>query len=316
MDPRGSCFGYEIRSPLTFAYLRTGAGDAPMDVVPSPDAAADDEGLLLYEWLPRADHAFHARLHRRGDRYRFWVAGVGSFVIDPARAMISVPDLPGPADPVLREERLWGVPAALCLLHRGDLPVHAAAVEVAGSAVLFGAPGRFGKSTLAAAFHLAHHRVLSEDLSCLRLSSTVSVIPGPAMLRIRQDVLRRLSCPQARVVGSDQERLSFALDDGLRGDCAPVPLRAIVLLREAAADEITLERLSAPAAIPDLWSLAFRLPSAEGRARCFAAVADLAARVPVWNLYRPLTLEGLPAVVARIAEACLAAPGAGEEVAV
>jgi hypothetical protein len=125
------------------------------------------------------------------------------------------------------------------------------------------------------------------------------------MMRIRQDVLSRLSVPHASVVGGEDERRSFAVDDHERGTCDPVPLRAVVLLRES-TDGISLERVAPPAAIPDLWNLCFRLPTPGGRARCFAAVGDLATSVPTWNLYRPLKLEDLPAVVAQITEVCLA----------
>jgi hypothetical protein len=133
------------------------------------------------------------------------------------------------------------------------------------------------------------------------------------MLRIRRDVLPRLSCPSARIVGGDPERASFAIAEAMRGDCAPVPLRGIVLLREA-TEGTRLERVPSSAAIPDLWNLAFRLPSPEGRARCFSDVAGLAAAVPVWNLYRPLTLESLATVIDRISDVCLAPSGAPEAI--
>ena len=56
----------------------------------------------------------------------------------------------------------------LCFRARGDTALHAAAVEVDGQAVVLGAPGTFGKTTLAAAFHAAGHRLLSEDTTCIR----------------------------------------------------------------------------------------------------------------------------------------------------
>lgn len=300
MTDRGACFGFAVRAALALKYVREGSGEA-LEVALSADEGGGERGELLHEWLPRPGHSLHARLYRNGHLYSFWVGGMGSYVIDPGARRVAVP----PAeDAVLREERLWGLPAGLCFLERGDLPVHAAAVEARGKAVLLAAPGRFGKSTLAAAFHQAGHRVLSEDLTCLRLTPVASVIPGPAMLRIRRDVADRLPLPAARVLREDDERVSLALDEGRRGECRPVPLGAVVLLREAPAGT-RLECVSPTAAIPDLWSLSFHLPTAEGRARAFRAVAELASRTPTWNLYRRLRLEELSGTVDYIVEHCI-----------
>lgn len=300
VDDGGSCFGFEIHSSLTFKYLRGGKGEGLRITWPSNEIEGDQR-RLLHEWLPRPGHSLHARLYQDRELYRFWVAGMGSFVVDPDGHRITVPEA---GDVIQREERLWGLPTGLCFLRRGDVPIHAAAVEVEGSAVLLAAPGRFGKSTLAAAFHMAGHRVLSEDLSCLQFSSTISVIPGPAMLRIRQDVMHRLALRDAQVVRQDGERYSLALDEGRRGGCYPVPLRAAVLLRESTSG-VLLERVPVVAAIPDLWNLTFRLPNADGRARSFEAVADLARNIPTWNVFRPLRYEDLPQTVEQIVESCL-----------
>jgi hypothetical protein len=83
-----------------------------------------------------------------------------------------------------------------------------------------------------------------------------------------------------------------------------VPVRAVVLLRESVDDRIQLERVETVDAIPDLWTLAFRLPESVDRSRAFQQVAAFADRVPVWNLFRPVTMGGLPDVVATVAELC------------
>ena len=93
----------------------------------------------------------------------------------------------------------------------------------------------------------------------------------------------------------DEKRLSAG---------TPVPVRAIVLLRESIEDGIRLQPVDTMDAIPDLWTLAFRLPESDDRSRAFQQVAAFADRVPVWNLFRPLTMSGLPDVVATVAELC------------
>lgn len=290
----GTCFGFEIRSRLPFRYLRGGGGDLLEITTPGPRGPLDDDRLVL-NWAPPV-HPFRAQLYSDGKTFRLLVDDAGWFSIDPSAGSIAVPDA---HDPLRREERVWGLPALLCFVHRGDLPLHAAAVEIDGEAVLLAAPGKFGKTTLAAAFAAAGHRVLAEDLACVRLGDRTEVIPGPAMVRVRRDASPHIVIPGAvRAEGGDQ-RVHLALDPRLRGDCSPLPLRAVVLLREDET-KIRFERVSASRAIADLWTLSFHLPTEEGRTRTFAGVADLASGVEVWDLARPMRFDALTDTIAAI----------------
>jgi hypothetical protein len=285
----GTCYGYEVRSSLPLAYLRNGGGGDELHVNPL-GAAPDHEELVLEFERP-------ARLHRAGDGYALWVGELGWYGVDPAAPSIGVPE---DADELQREERLWGVPALLCFRARGDLPLHAASVEVDGEAVLLAAPGRFGKTTLAAAFCSAGHRLLAEDLSCVRLGERPSVLPGPALLRVREDVAAGLDLP-GETLGVREGRLHVSLAEDARGDGAPVPVRAIVLVT-GSSPEITVQPVRPQEAARDLWALTFRLANDADRARSFMQVAELASAVPVWSLTRPLGLEHLAETVERIAE--------------
>ena len=187
---------------------------------------------------------------------------------------------------------------------RGDQSVHAAAVDVGGSALILAAPGRFGKSTLASAFLQAGGRPLSEDTTCLRVDPAPSIVPGPAMLRIRPDVHERLRFPGTRVLAEDPDRVYLAVDEATRGDDAPVPLRGVVFLRRSEG-EMTIERVPADRALPDLWTLSFHLPNDQDRSRCFRTIAELAKQVPVWNLHRRLSFDHIPEVVDGIISTCL-----------
>jgi len=184
-------------------------------------------------------------------------------------------------------------------MERGDLSVHAAAVEVDGKAILLAAPGRHGKTTLALAFHLQGYRVLSEDLACCRVRPSLELLPGPAMLRVRSDVYAGHAPPGTHVVRTQSDRVYLGLDDDRKGSSAPVPIVAVVFLRESPHD-MAIGRVAPPAALADLWALNFRLPTSESRARSFQQLSWLAGEVPVWNLYRPLRLENLEPTVARI----------------
>lgn len=295
---QGACYGFRPVSDLRFEYLRGGEGEplAVDEVGEEPDGA---DGVLVSEWTPIPNRRLWARLYADGPRYRLWVDGYGTFAVDPQAPSVGLPA--GNAAAVRREERLWGIPAMLCFLARGDLPLHAAAVDVGGEAVLLAAPGYFGKTTLAAGFDAAGYRVLSEDVSCVRFSPEPEVVPGPAMLRVRRDVADRLDLPRAREVAESDNRVHFSLDPDRRGDSSPVPMRAIVLLRRG-EDGIVLDRVPAARALPDLWPLSFRLPTVEDRARCFDGLARLAACARIWNLVRPLRLDELGRVVQRVVD--------------
>jgi hypothetical protein len=268
-----------------------------VECVAAPSPAAI--GRLLVEWLPRPERPFHGKLHASERGYQLWIEKIGWFLVQPDDPWIGIPE---GGDAVRREEHLWGVPTSLCLLQRGDLPLHAAAVEVGGGGVLFAAPGRFGKTTLAAAFLDAGHRLLAEDVSCLRLASGPVVVPGPAMLRVRRDVLAQFQPRNASIAGVSGDRVSFAVEDARRGDCTPVPLRAVILLREG--PELRLERLSAADALRELWALSTRIPTEENRRQCFSVLGGVVAAVPCWWLSRPLSIDSLPGVVEAIARVC------------
>src|SRR4029453_8171040 len=116
-------------------------------------------------------------------------------------------------------------------LPRGALPLHAAAVDLDGSAILLAAPGYHGKTTLAAAFLGAGFRILTEDIACCRVGELPTLFPGPAMLRVRRPSYERLEFPGTRVVAEEPGRVHLALEGSARGDGTPVPLRGIVLLQ-------------------------------------------------------------------------------------
>jgi hypothetical protein len=297
----GACFGFRVRSEVDLMYLRHGMNGDPMEIAAS-DAAAPPAGPPTMEW-PLRGSGDRARLYVTDHGYSLRTDKEGWFHIDPSAARIEVPI---DADPVRRETRLWGVPAALCFLHRGDLSLHASAVDVGGSALLFAAPGRFGKTTMAAAFLAAGYRVLAEDLVRCRLSPVPVVFPGPAVLRVRPDVFRMLPFADTDRVANDADRVHLAIDESRRGDGSPLPIRGIVFLRPGKEGPL-LDRVDPTAAIPDLWALSWKLPVETDLARCFNGTAALAAGVPIWNLARSAPLDAFDKLVEQVLETCLAA---------
>jgi hypothetical protein len=298
MVTSGSVYGFGVRSSMAIALARPGGVERVLEVGDLTDTPPAPGGDLVTQWRLRAERGeMTAQLYARDGRFEYW-SGAGVARVDPARGRIELPDV---AHPVLREELLWGVPSVLCFLDRGDLSMHAAAVEIEGRAVLLAAPGRFGKTTLALAFHRAGYRVLSEDVSCCRVSDQPLLFPGPALLRVRTDVLREQGVPTGvSVLLRHPDRTYLSPDAELRGTGGPVPLGGIMLLRQS-DNVVRAERLAATVTLADLWALAFRLPGPRNMAQTFEAIARLAGRVPVWNLYRPMVHQALDATVACVA---------------
>lgn len=291
----GTVAGFSVRTDLALAYLRHGRLGDSIDIQIGDDDVGEPVEPPLRVWEPQPDNPFHARLWRSGSSAQVWIEGLGWYRIDTEGGTI---EIPRSADAVRREERLWGIPTSLCVIARGDQTLHAASVEIDGRAVVFGAPGRHGKTTLAAAVHGAGLRLLSEDTTVFSLGTGPVAFPGPAMLRLRRDTYNRLGAVDAVVVGEDEDRVHLALDPVRRGDGAAIPIAGVVLLRRE--DAIRLERVDPDRAIPELWALAFKLPTDEDRARCFGAITALAGSVPVWNLARPLDWDSLDVVIETI----------------
>jgi hypothetical protein len=287
-DPHeGAVAGFAVRSDVPLAYLREGGTDPLTVALGPPDPAPEPAEAPTREWSPLPENPFHAKLWRKDGRDRLWIDGVGWYEVDPEAGAIAIPR---DAEPVPREERLWGIPTSLCIIARGDQTLHAGSIQIGHTAILIGAPGRHGKTTLVAAMHGAGYRLLSEDTTRCRPVDG-SAYPGPAMLRVRRDSFERLGTRDAAIVGEDPDRVHLAIDPARRGSGDPIGIAAIVLLREA--EEVRVEPLAPELAIPELWALAFKLPTDDDRARCFDAVVGLAGVVPVWNLHRPLRYDAL-----------------------
>ena len=294
-----SAFGFQVRSRPLLRFLRAGGGVEALEIAPAPEPRKRPDVAPLAEWtLAGPDREVRGTLYRVDQTFEFWVTDAGAYRVDPEAGRIEIPCCD---DEIVREQRLWGVPTTLCYMHRGDLSLHAAAVEVAGGAVVLAAPGRHGKTTLALAFHRHGCRVLSEDLTCCRVRMSPEVLPGPALLRLRTDVYDGQPPPGTHLAMTRPDRVYLGLDDERKGSSAPVPIKAIVFLRDSASD-VKLERAPAHVALADLWALNFRLQTDDGRARSFRQLTRLTSAVPAWNLHRPLRLAMLERTVARLLE--------------
>ena len=299
-NDRPSCFGFAVSSTCDFRFLRRGGGADRLEVVEADGQLSAPDSTLLLEWTVRDPTAdITARLYGVDGIYHFWTTDAGWYRIDPAARRIEISDH---KDEIRREHRLWGVPTALCAKQRGDFVLHGAAVEVDGGAILMAAPGRFGKSTLALAFHRQGYRILTEDTACCALRPGPVLYPGPTSIRLRPDMFDGQAPAGTTIVDVRRDRIHLVVDSQRTGGGGPVPIRMVVFLRES-SDEIRLERVQSGRALPDLWTLGLRFQTEAERRQSFTQFASLAASVPVYNLHRRLTVADLDDVVSRLIEA-------------
>jgi len=296
VDAAPSLFGFRIETDVPLRFLREGGGVETIRVAVAPGTPHRPSHAPLGEWpLHGASVPATAALYEVPGGYEYWTSDAGRFAVDLAQGRI---EIPAEGDEILREQRLHGMPMLLAFANRGDVSLHAAAVEVEGRAMILAAPSMFGKTTLALAFHERGYRLLTEDLVCCR-PGTTELIPGPALARMRPDVYAGAPPKGMEAVAVRPDRVFLSPPVGERGPSSPLPIGGICLLREG--ESIRADPAQPLEVVKDIWHLGFRLPTAAGRSESFRQVTQLATAVPVWNVQRPMRLDLLGDTVALIA---------------
>lgn len=296
---RGSVFGYQIQSQLTLNYLRSGSVGSPLIVEEALSRPPDPAGQLIAGLGGvEVKHPGFVDVYGVDGGYAVEVDYAGWFHVQPNVPSLVIPKV---AERSWLEAIVWGLPTALCLIERGDLVMHAAAVEVDGTALVLAAPGGHGKSTLCLGFAQRDFRILAEDLTCISVTESPMVRPGPGVLRIRRDVAAQVDIDRFTVVAEDLDKLHLRVP--ILGTGASVPLAMLVFLRhsdrEVRAEPVPLERT-----IPDLWRLGLNMPNDRGRADLLEKLAALAAKAEVWNMHRPLNVQDLDRTIDSLVALC------------
>jgi hypothetical protein len=275
----GSLYGFEVKSDLPLRRLNSAAGtrgELVVEAVSEPLAAPNGEpaGSLVSEDGTR----WFASYELDGNECLLQMPPTGSFLLRPAGGRIAVDG--GDGDAELLEHRIASSAICTLLSMRGDLCLHAAAVEADGRAVVFCGPSLRGKSTLARALGAAGCRLLGEDGIAIELGESEAVAhPGARGVRMRGP-------------GDGRQRPILIEDPGAAepGSC---PVVTVVLLGERKA-EFAVEPLQPARALALLTP---NLIHSGGRASIGAAFQRLAAllgTVPALQISLPDDLEALP----------------------
>jgi hypothetical protein len=187
---------------------------------------------------------------------------------------------------------------------------HGGAVSRDGYAAALLGPSGQGKSTLTAACARAGLAFLTDDCLVLDETDGIHILPDVDHVRLWDDSYRALTgtAPEAVDEPSRKPRL-LAGECDLRQATVPARLTCMLVLEEAAGDEITLLPLS-PADAAMAWCAnAFVVDQRDPAVlrRGLARGATLARAAPAYRLVYPRDYARLPEVVAVVSDCLIAA---------
>lgn len=250
------------------------------------------------------------RFHRRPQGYLLRFPDLADFELDEAGRLERVWAVPGTTAEVLGT-LCHNQVQPLALSCQDQLVLHAGAVEVDGTAVLFAGASGVGKSTLVQAFARAGYRFLTDDCATFAgAGETLRALPGTPGIRLREDSWRELrrDLPAgerrrcARVQQSRSAKVHVPAGRSLPHCAEPLPVAAVYLLHEAADGQIDIQPVSRGEALVSLVNQSFLLDIGDSAAlrRHFLRLAALARQAPVWSLSRPRRFADLPQLVAAL----------------
>jgi hypothetical protein len=219
---------------------------------------------------------------RQGDEV--WVRGPGGFTMETAATY------------------LLGPVVGLVLRLRGITCLHASAVSVDGKALVFVGEAGAGKSTIAAAFALRGHHVLTDDIAALSLHRGAwQVEPGIPSVRLWDDsTALLLGDPSAlphMAPGWEKRYMDLSAHGAGSFPLDAVPLVGVYVLDRGGTSPPGAEprRLSPGRALITLvrHTYANVLLDRDLRAAEFRALSSVVSTVPVWRVAAPTSRAAL-----------------------
>jgi hypothetical protein len=198
---------------------------------------------------------------------------------------------------------LLGQALSFALVKSGFEPLHATAVTVNDRAIAFIGDCGFGKSTLAAAFLQAGHRLLTDDLM---LSQTIThgivAYPGPARIKLFPKMARKFLTDASSAVPLNPKTQKQIISLNNTQVCSEaMPLAAVYVLaspNKANDVSVRITPLTEREAFVSLLGSTFNrvIVEPDRLRRQFDAAQTLANNVTIRKLSYPRSLEHLPLV--------------------
>ena len=237
---------------------------------------------------------------------------LADFCIDPYGTLVEAWPAPGLDHEVCHQLYLSNV-MPMALSRQGKLVLHASAVEVDSSALVFvGVSGR-GKSTLATSFAGDGHALVVDDgLVVESHGGRFMAMPGNPSVRLWRDSEQLLSGSDAHAdpLLEYTEKRRIDSSDALRFCPRPLPIRAIFLLGDDPDANLGIKPLPPSLALIELVHYSFLLDvgNAERHAALMRTAASLASSCRVALLDYTRDYAQLPQVRQAILESVSSTP--------
>jgi hypothetical protein len=299
-------FGMHVLTHIAPPCLHPGSGPVGLEIAPAQRALPDTGA-----YGPPA-FSVHMR-HPDGEgQYEVWPRGEALVLkMNPIATFVSLPGrleyqcLKAVSDESL-QWHVFGLVLSVWSEWAGRPVLHAATVEVGGSAVGFLGRSGVGKSSLTLEFLKNGHRVLGDDQLILqRMPDGVSAVPAIPWLKLAPDVVSRSGFDPALLPlihsASDKSRLDIKEGEWPED---PVPLGPIYLVeRGGHQPEVVIESIAPSPSLFELIRHTYvpRTVAASGVAGArLSIVADAVQQGGVWRLRYPNGVEWLPKVRAAV----------------
>jgi hypothetical protein len=284
-----SLYGFEVKSDLPLLRLNSAVGTRGELRIEQAATQLEQPAQAPVSTLVTDDgHCWYASYELEDGRCLIELPPAARFLLEPESGCVIVDSTANDAE--LREHRI--VSSALCTLlsMRGDLVLHASAIEAGGRAVLFCGPTQRGKSSLARALGEAGHRLLGEDGIAIELGDREQVaFPGARGVRVRgRD-------------GNGRAHTDLLSDPG-GGEPEPCPVGAVVLLGER-GQRLTVDRLEPARALALLTPNLVHSGSRAAIGAAFADLATLLSSAPAFAASLPDDLGALATSALRLLDA-------------
>ena len=293
-------YGISLRSsfPLSLPE-RSGTGLMEIKVQKGP-ADFFSDSLRGANLLPSLYRTFSYAHLNCGSSYVRW-DGLGEFHVSPDGRTITCRRFEE-AHLECFQVYLLGQAISFALVKAGLEPLHATCVAIDGKAVAFLGDSGYGKSSLAACFLEAGHRVLTDDLLVVReVPGGFEAYPGPPRIKLFSEMATRFLGGFLGGVPMNSGTGKLILPLESKRVCADViPLEVIYAIAPpevAAQNEFArIECVASRHAFVLLMNNVFNYQIVDSKRlnRQFGAVAGLAAGMPMKRLFYPRRVEALP----------------------
>jgi hypothetical protein len=293
-----SLFHYRI-SGLSVASELT----LPGAIAATPDAVPDVTVRRVEEIVPpKTAQTLGPNWSVEGDKFFLHVPRVANFLITAGRDIaLQLEAGMSESDAVVF---LLGTAFGVLLYQRGRIVLHASAVQVGGSAVLFCGKSGAGKSTMAAALNKRGYAHVTDDVCCIEFDAEgrPMVLSDGRMLKLWLDAVDEIELCDRKGAAVRSMIDKFYVEPEVPLRLPSLPIAAIYALREQRAP------LKAGIEQPNLLDAAQILRRGLYRARLMATMglsANFLSRVmevqraaSVYYLTRPFNMAAMPDVCA------------------